>query len=70
MNSAVIPVLLLDGISFLSDFISQRTGKDLLWGDMAMISQAAVIAVGIIILAIAILINLEIPKSVFIYQCF
>lgn len=70
MNQAVIPILLLGGFSFLLDVLSQKSGKELWWEDLPIIALSAVMAAGLIILAIAVLLNTVTPGSVFIYQGF
>lgn len=70
MNQSVIPVLVLGGFSFFLDFLSQKAGKDIWWEDMKMIPRSAIIAIGIIILAVALVMNTTTSGNVFIYQGF
>jgi D-alanyl-lipoteichoic acid acyltransferase DltB (MBOAT superfamily) len=56
--------------SFILDFLAQRKKAELWWQDMPLLPRSAVIAFGIILLAVAIGLNIQTAGSVFIYQGF
>jgi alginate O-acetyltransferase complex protein AlgI len=56
--------------SFLLDYLAQRKRNELWWQDMPLFGRSAVVAFGIILLAVAIGLNIQTAGTVFIYQGF
>ncbi len=70
MNDAVIPVLLLGLFSFVLDYASEKSGKEIWWEDLHVIPRSAIVAFGLLLIGISIIIISFYPSSVFIYQGF
>jgi alginate O-acetyltransferase complex protein AlgI len=66
----IVPIVLLGAFSFLFDFFSQISGKDLWWETLPVIPRSAVIAAILLFIGVAILINTYSSGPVFIYQKF
>lgn len=70
MNDAVIPVLLLGLFSFILDYASEKSGKEIWWEDLHVIPRSAIVAFGILLIIISIILIYFYPSTVFIYQGF
>ncbi len=69
-QSATPLLFIAAAFSFLLDYLAQRKKMELWWQDMPLVPRSAVIAIGIILLGVAIGLNIQTADSVFIYQGF
>ncbi len=69
-QSASPLLFIVAAFSFLLDYLAQHKKSELWWQDMPLMPRSAVIAFGILLLAVAIGLNIQTAGSVFIYQGF
>jgi len=70
IGSATPLLIVTMGFSFVLDYLAQRKKTELWWQEWPLIPRSAVVAFGIILLAVAIGLNIQTAGTVFIYQGF